>query len=333
MKFLQVGLGSMGKRRIRCLRALGEMDVIAFDTRDDRRAEAEKLYGVKSIGDFQQGLAIPGVDAVLVSTPPDAHYPFVKAALEAGKHTFCEANIVSDGADEFMTLSAKTGKVAAPSATMRFHPLYRKLKSLVTELNVLGKPLLLNFHLGSFILDWHPWEGLNFYAGEKATGACREMVPFEFEWMQWVFGRVESVQCTYARQLDLPTDLDDSYAIIARFENGLLANVLVDVVARYPIRDGRLLSQKGNIDWSFDTGRLRHYDGDAQVWRDYKASSGGFNIEEMYVAEIEAWLRACRGESPWTHSYADDRELGRILLACEQSSEKGIRVKVKDVRA
>lgn len=334
MRFLQVGLGSMGKRRIRCLKALGETDVIAFDTREDRRAEAEKLYGVKTAGDFEQALAMPGIDAVLVSTPPDAHYPFVKAALRAGKHTFCEANIVTEGADELGSLGTTAKRVAAPSATMRFHPLYKHLKRLVVEEKVLGKALLMNYHLGNYILDWHPWEGLNFYAGKKSTGACREMVPFEFEWMTWIFGPVESVQCTYARLLDLPTDLDDSYAIIAKFQSGLVANVMVDVVARYPIRDGRLLSQKGNIDWSFDTGRLKHYDGETKVWRDYKAAGGGFNIEQMYVDEIEAWLKAVRGDaSAWTHSYAHDRELGRILLACEKSSDTGTRVTVKEVAA
>ena len=333
MKFLQIGLGSMGKRRIRCLRALGIREIVAVDARADRRTEAESVYGVNTLADFEEALCIPGVEAVLVSTPPNAHYTFVKKALEAGKHTFCEANIVTEGAQEIMELSANVGKIAAPSATMRFHPLYRKLKSLVAEDEVLGKPLLLTFHLGNFILDWHPWEGLNFYAGKKATGACREMVPFEFEWMQWIFGAVESVHCTYARQLNLPTDIDDSYAIVAKFESGLLATILVDVVARYPIRDGRLLSQRGNIHWSFDSALLRHYDAETQVWREFKAAAGGYNIEEMYVAEIETWLKACRGEVPWTHSYRDDRELGRILLACERSSETGMRVNVKEVAA
>ena len=42
MKFLQIGLGSMGKRRIRCLQALGETGIVAFDPREDRREEAER---------------------------------------------------------------------------------------------------------------------------------------------------------------------------------------------------------------------------------------------------------------------------------------------------
>ncbi len=331
MRFLQIGLGSMGKRRIRCLRALGETDIVAFDPRADRREEAERLYGVRTVADLDAGYATPGLDAVLVSTPPDAHYAPVRRALAAGLHTFCEANVVTEGAEEFLALAREKGVVAAPSATFRFHPLYGHLRRLVVDEKVVGRPLALTFHLGNYILDWHPWEGLDFYAGRKATGACREMVPFEFEWMQWIFGPVESVQCTVAKQLDLATDIDDTYAIVARFESGLVATVLVEVVARYPVRVGRLVTQTGSIDWSFDTNLLRHYDAATGAWREHKAAGRGFNIEEMYVAEIGAWLDACRGGTPWSHTYAHDLELSRLLLACERSSETGRRVRVAEI--
>jgi predicted dehydrogenase len=332
MKFFQIGLGSMGKRRIRCLKALGELDIVAFDPREDRRAEAAKLYGVATVDSLERGFAAKP-DAVLVSTPPDNHYPFVKSALEQGMHCFCEANIISDGANELYALAEAKRVAAAPSATFRFHPLYQRLRSLVTEGDAFGKPLALTFHMGNYILDWHPWEGLNFYAGRKATGACREMIPFEFEWMQWIFGPVQSVQCTVAKTLDLATDMDDVYSVVARFESGLIANVMIDVIARYPVRYGRLLSQKGNITWDFDTNLLRHYDADAQAWREHKAAGRGFNIEEMYVAEIDAFLKACRGEQAWSHTYHHDRDLGRILLACERSSETGRRVALSEIPA
>jgi threonine dehydrogenase-like Zn-dependent dehydrogenase len=42
--FLVVGLGSMGKRRIRNLKSLGYNDIVGFDKRADRRQEAKKLY-------------------------------------------------------------------------------------------------------------------------------------------------------------------------------------------------------------------------------------------------------------------------------------------------
>ena len=331
MKFLQIGLGSMGKRRIRCLHALGHRDILAFDPREDRRAEAERLYGVRTTADLDAAWGGPCLGAGLVSAPPDRHYPCGKRAAEAGLHSFCEANVVTQGADEIQALADRAGVLAAPSATMRFHPLYHHLRRIVRDEPAFGRPLLMTFHLGNYILDWHPWEGLDFYAGRKETGACREMVPFEFEWMQWIFGPVESVQCTYAKQLDLPTDIDDSYLIIARFESVRIANLLVEVVARHALREGRLVSQQGSVDWSFETNTLRHFDAATGAWRMHKAAGRGFNIEEMYVAEIRNWLAACRGEEAWEHTYAHDKELSRILLACERSHETGRRVRVAEI--
>lgn len=330
MKFLVLGLGSMGKRRIRCLRALGYRDVVGIDLREDRRAEVARALEVPVRDSFAAALAEEGADAVIISTPPDHHDAPWRAALGAGKHVFCEAGIAAPALD-LQGLADARGVVAAPSASMRFHPLYQHLHRLVCQEQALGRPLLLTFHLGNYILDWHPWEGLDFYAGRRATGACREMVPFELQWMRWVFGPVESVQCTAARQLDLPTDIDDSYAIVARFQSGLLATILIEVVARYPIRAGRLLSQSGQLSWDFDSNRVWQYEAEGRLFREHKAAGRGYDIEQMYVAEVDAFLRACRGEAPWPHTLADDRELGRTLLACERSHETGARVRVADV--
>ncbi len=40
-----IGLGSMGSRRLRCLKALGHKAVLGVDPRADRRRRAEKARG------------------------------------------------------------------------------------------------------------------------------------------------------------------------------------------------------------------------------------------------------------------------------------------------
>ena len=47
MKVLVIGLGSMGKRRIRNLLKLGYKDIIGFDIRTDRINEVNKKYHIK----------------------------------------------------------------------------------------------------------------------------------------------------------------------------------------------------------------------------------------------------------------------------------------------
>lgn len=54
MRFLVIGLGSMGKRRVRCLKHLGYEMIVGFDLRDDRRMESEVKYNIKTFKDILQ---------------------------------------------------------------------------------------------------------------------------------------------------------------------------------------------------------------------------------------------------------------------------------------
>lgn len=48
MKSLVIGLGSMGKRRVRCLQSLGVTEIMGVDLRTDRCEEAVQRYGIRT---------------------------------------------------------------------------------------------------------------------------------------------------------------------------------------------------------------------------------------------------------------------------------------------
>ena len=52
MKLLVIGLGSMGKRRVRNFTALGDNEVAGFDLREDRCLEAAEKYGITTFPDI-----------------------------------------------------------------------------------------------------------------------------------------------------------------------------------------------------------------------------------------------------------------------------------------
>ena len=56
MRILLVGLGSMGKRRIRNLLKLGYKNIAGFDPRKDRRKEVEKLYKIQTFSNIASAL-------------------------------------------------------------------------------------------------------------------------------------------------------------------------------------------------------------------------------------------------------------------------------------
>ena len=169
MNILVVGLGSMGKRRIRCLKRLGFENVIAYDLRKDRREEAKEKYGVRVIGNLDKGV-FDKIDALIVSTPPDKHNQYIRLAIENRKAAFVEASVILEGLAELNSLAKKQHVLIAPSCTVRFHPAIKDIRNIVASRQY-GKVTNFSYHSGQYLPDWHPWENIrDFYASKKETG-------------------------------------------------------------------------------------------------------------------------------------------------------------------
>lgn len=201
MRVLVVGLGSMGRRRIRCLNALHVTDVIGADVRPDRRAQAKKEYSVDSVERAEE--AIDGVDLIIVSTPPDRHIEFLRLSVERRKPVFVEASVVSKGLEEVRRDAERSGVLVAPSCTMRFHPGIGVMRKLVRE-ETYGKVTNFSYHCGQYLPDWHPWEKVtDFYVSRKETGGAREIVPFELTWLCDMLGYPTGVKAFFGRTMEV----------------------------------------------------------------------------------------------------------------------------------
>lgn len=331
MKFLIVGLGSMGKRRARNLKRLGFSDITGFDPRPDRRTEAEDKYGIRTVGDWAKAEALPA-DAWIISTPPDTHLDYGFKAVARGVHFFTEANVTDVRAPEMIAALKKSGTVGAPSCTMRYYPGPKKIKSLVGA-GAIGKPLMFTYHTGQYLPDWHPWENYkDFYVSKRATGACREIVPFELSWLVDLFGEIKTLTALRDKVSDLDCDIDDVYQMLMRFKSGLSAHLAVDVIARPAFRVFRLNGSKGSIEWDHSANTIKLWAPAAKP-NAYEleiinlvagtVESGYIHAEEPYVEEMADFVSACRGTQPWPYSYEDDEAVLELLLRAEKSSDTG----------
>lgn len=210
--FLIIGLGSMGRRRIRCLQALGYKDIIGFDPREDRREEASRKHGIQTTAD----ITMDEEAIVFVCTPPKFHRYY--SDIVAPRKTFIEA-----GVDKLAH--------GTPSATMMYQPQIQYLKE---QLPSIGKLINISYHCGQYLPDWHPYEKVaDFYVAE--VGA-REMVAFELTWFCKLFGLPEQGWGvdrvgTEIEGLKAP----DTYLIALEMQN-CISSIIIDVVSRTPIR-------------------------------------------------------------------------------------------------
>ena len=325
-KFMIIGLGSMGKRRVRNLQYLGFKDIIAFEPKQERRKDTEEKYGIQTFPTFESAIA-ENPDAIIISTPPNFHTKYMKKAAEVGKHFFVEASVMNDGLDEVNEIAKKKGIIAAPSSTMRFKQSIRKLKELLDS-GVIGKPLAFTYHMGQYLPDWHPWEDISkFYVGKRETGAGREMVCFESVWLTWLFGKLDKLVCMRGKLSNLKVDIDDAYAMIYHFEKGILGTVLIEVVSRAPTRALHIMGSEGNILWNWNTSTVKWYEAKDKKWHEFKeeekvAQPGYWAKDDMYIEEMKAFTSAVMGRGEYLYSLDDDIRILNLLLGAEKSSDE-----------
>jgi predicted dehydrogenase len=322
MKVMIVGLGSMGKRRIRCLKSLGYDSIVGYDLREDRREEAKGKYEVRVVSNLSKGV-LDKIDALIISTSPGQHNQSIRLAIENRKPAFVEASVILEGLAALDSLAKKQHILIAPSCTMRFHPAIKDIKSIVTS-GRYGKITNFSYHSGQYLPDWHPWEKVkDFYAGRKETGGCREIVPFELTWIVDIVGFPRDVAAFYGKTMDVGADIDDTYAISMDFGD-FYGNMTVDVVSRYATRSLILNMERGQILWKWDENVVKFYDAINQRWINYYYPQGqtveGYNkniIEDMYVEETQSFISAVEGKSRFPNSLGEDIKVLKLLHKME----------------
>ena len=102
-----VGTGFGCITHVRALRAAG-FRVLAVVGRDAERTQARALrFDVPlALTSLDDALALSGLDAVTIATPPHTHAEIALAAIAAGKHVICEKPFARDAAEGRRVLAA-----------------------------------------------------------------------------------------------------------------------------------------------------------------------------------------------------------------------------------
>lgn len=310
LRFLIVGLGSMGRRRIRNLMFNGEHNIIGFDILSSRRKEAQREYGIKTVNNFRK-LSNEDFDVMIISTSPKPHGCYIRYALKHRKHFFVEHPVNDDGYKDIFNNKDKS-IIGVPSATLRFYRPIHIIKK-VLDGGKIGKVLAFQYHMGQYLPDWHPWEDYRkVYFSKKETGACREMLPFELIWLNWLIGsKITNISGFISKVSDLDMEADDIITASLRYKNGVLGSVIIDVISRKPFRTLRILGSKGVLDWEKFDSVIKIYNARSQKPKIIflpkgHPETGYVNEEEMYNDEITAFLNAIRKKTKYPFSFKEN---------------------------
>ncbi len=325
--FLVVGLGSMGKRRIRNLKSLGFNDIIGFDKRDDRRKEAKELYSIKTYEDINEIFNNFELCALIISVPPDVHHVYMKLALSLKIPAFIEASVLDTDLENIISDSKLKDILLAPSCTLFFHPAIKKIREIVNS-RELGNISNYLYHSGQYLPDWHNYEKVSdYYVSAKETGGGREIVPFELTWITLLLGIPKRVVGFFKKtiEIDGAPNIDDTYNLLMDYGNNIF-NLSVDVVSRHATRRLVINGDKKQLFWNWDENVIKIFDPESSEWKslDYEivAAQNGYNkniTEQMYIDEIASFVSAMNKESIFPNSLEHDQAVLNILYSVENS--------------
>jgi predicted dehydrogenase len=125
-----------------------QADLVAICGRNqERAAERADKYGIREqYADYRRMLDQADLDAVVIVTPDDVHYPMVMAALERGLHVMCEKPLALNAtqAAEMLQAAEKARVKHMVFFTNRWRPYLRYYRRLLTE-GTVGRCLYFRF--------------------------------------------------------------------------------------------------------------------------------------------------------------------------------------------
>src|SRR4051812_44579881 len=132
------------------VRASSDVELTAVcTTRADSAEAARQAWGARlAFGDWRQMVASPEIDAVAIVVRVPSHYAPTKAALEAGKHVYCEWPLGRTTAEavELTALAGAKGLVTAVGLQARVNPTLMYMKEQV-EAGFVGEVMAVHISL------------------------------------------------------------------------------------------------------------------------------------------------------------------------------------------
>ncbi len=314
MNVIVVGLGSMGKRRIRLLSERNDIQYIyGVDAREDRRIEVEDSLHIQTYNCLDDVIkAHKDVTCAFVCTSPLTHKSIISVCLKSQLHVFTEINLLRDGYQENIELAKENNKVLFLSSTF----LYRKeIQRIQDEVYAQDNRVNYIYHVGQYLPEWHPWENYhNYFVGDKRTNGCREILAIEFPWLIETFGEISNVSVMHDKMSRLKIDYSDNYMLQLKHRNGNRGMLTVDVVCPKAVRNLEIYAENLYLIWNGTPDSLKKYNiekkkFDSIYLYDSIEHKDGYQetvIENAYADEIDNFMEVISNNQEQRYGFEKD---------------------------
>lgn len=308
MRFLFVGLGGIGQRHLRNLRAIvgDEAEVLAYRQRGLGRTLTDRLavesetgleekYRVEVHRSLESALA-RRPDVAFVCNPSSMHVATALAAARAGCHLFIEKPLAHeiDGVDALIGTVEARGLVAMVGYQLRFHPCLRELRRLLT-IGAVGRVVAVRAEVGEYLPGWHPYEDYRrMYASRRDLGGGVVLSQVhELDYLYWLFGLPRRVVAVGGHLSQLDIDVEDVASVLMEHVvegRAFPVHLQQDYLQRPPSRTCHVLGDAGKIFMDLHALSVQWHDAEGRLAG--TSSFAGFERNQLFLDELQHFL-AC----------------------------------------
>jgi predicted dehydrogenase len=321
-----VGLGYWGPNLLRVLIEMPDVEVSWIcDLDSDRLDRFGRRYpSVATTRRYDDLLADPDLDAVVIATPVFTHHYLASQALQAGKHTFVEKPLAPSGdeAAELCTIADDGGLVLMCGQTFVYSPPVRAVKGLLDR-GELGEL----FFISS--------SRVNLGLHQRDVSVIWDLAPHDFSILLYWLGEMPEAVRAVGRD-SIVKGIPDVAFITLSLPSGVLANIELSWLAPSKLRRTVLVGSEKMV--VYDDGSpepIRVFDHgvvyqDPETFGEYQLSyrtgdivSPKLDTVEPISVELGDFAAAVRANEPVTQNMELAVNVVRLVEAAEESMRQG----------
>ena len=243
-RILFFGLGSIGKRHLKILKKNYDYEIYAYRTnRNNPEPNIINIY------DLNKALKVEP-DIAFITNPSYLHVKTAITCLHSGiKNFFIEKPLSStlEDLNFFLEEVKKSNALVYVGYSMRHNPILKRIKEMVEEKkkDIFYAQTVCSSYLPNWRLD-RDYRDVYSAKSKQGGGVILELI-HEFDYNEWLFGKIKSISGVYGKISNLEIDSEDFCDVTLKFEDNMIASIHLDYFSFNEQRIIKILTNEEEI--------------------------------------------------------------------------------------
>lgn len=258
-KILFAGLGSIGKRHVKnlvkYLNSRGD-EVIIDAVRSGSVGPVQDDDVVGYIRDYYSynDKIEEKYDILFVTNPTSKHFDTIKQYVSTARHMFIEKPVFSEDDVKIEDLSCRKDAVYYVACPLRYNAVLQYVHDHISCQDAIAVRSISS----SYLPDWRPGQDYRetYSAHKKFGGGVSIDLVHEWDYLTWLFGKPEQVQCVIGTHSKLEIDSDDVALYLGKSDK-LSYELHLDYFGRSTIRELQIFLPEETVEADIAKGEIR----------------------------------------------------------------------------